>query len=246
MTHLRAITFDFWNTLVVEDGEQLARLRRAALLGILDETGIEVEDAELDRRLAAAGALHNVAWREGLRFTPREAAEHLADSLGSAAQARRTEIVAAYLEAGSEAKLQPAPQALEAVADLSDSGLTLGIVCDVGLTGSLYLRRHLEKLGILQHFSAWAFSDEVGAFKPSPRIFRHALAGMGMQASAEIAHVGDLKRTDVRGARDAGLLSIRYRGVFDDVSDSAEADFVIDDLLALRDFMTDGWCRSGP
>jgi FMN phosphatase YigB (HAD superfamily) len=51
-----------------------------------------------------------------------------------------------------------------------------------------------------------------------------------------MAHIGDLRRTDIAGARGAGWKSIRYIGFFDDQSDLPEADHVVKahgDLLEL-------------
>ncbi len=41
-------------------------------------------------------------------------------------------------------------------------------------------------------------------------------------------HVGDLKRTDVAGALESGLVPNRYRGHVDDTSDATEANLVIE------------------
>jgi len=88
---------------------------------------------------------------------------------------------------------------------------------------------------VLGHFDHWSFSDEVGWYKPAPQIFEHALAGLGGIEPEHAAHVGDLRRTDVAGAKAMGMVAVRYRGVFDnaqvvdDGHDRPEADLVIDD-----------------
>jgi putative hydrolase of the HAD superfamily len=106
-------------------------------------------------------------------------------------------------------------------------------------------------------FDWFSFSDEVGVYKPHETIFHHALTGMGVEDPTRVAHIGDLRRTDVAGARAMGMVSVRYRGVNDDASpdrnttsaevpepleftpDLPEADHVIDDhadLLATLGF----------
>jgi len=82
------------------------------------------------------------------------------------------------------------------------------------------LREHLIRRGLLPLFDHWSFSDEVGAYKPSPVIFEHALEGLGGPEPERVAHVGDLRRTDVAGALGMGMTAVRYTGVFDD--DSAD------------------------
>jgi putative hydrolase of the HAD superfamily len=106
----------------------------------------------------------------------------------------------------------------------------LGIICDIGLTPAPVLRDHLEARGILELFDDTTFSDEVGWYKPDGRIFAHALERLGVSRPESAVHVGDRLRTDVGGARRAGMGSIRYRGVFDDVDGSLpEADHVVGD-----------------
>jgi len=230
-----AICFDFWNTLVVEPGGMLSALRREAVVRTLLEHDVEVEEDVLDAHLAAAQALQAAAWQRGRRFTPSKAAQHVAGSIEGLGGDGRGRLMEAYLEAGREAELTLTPNAAETLAALSGAGIQLGIVCDVGLTGSPHLRAFLDRSGVLRHFRGWAFSDEVGHFKPSPLIFGHMTDQLTLGAGDPVWHVGDLRRTDVAGARESGLVPIRYRGMADDRSDAPDADRVIDDLAELVD-----------
>ncbi len=133
----------------------------------------------------------------------------------------------------------------ETLVALKERGLRLGIICDVGLTPSNVLRDYLAAHGVLDLFDHWSFSDEVGCYKPARAIFDHALAGLGGIDPARAAHVGDLRRTDIAGARAMGMTAVRYRGANDDPAgvDPAgeslpEGHHVIDDhtqLLAALD-----------
>ena len=123
----------------------------------------------------------------------------------------------------------------ETLVALKERGLRLGIICDVGLTPSHVLRDYLSGHGVLDLFDHWSFSDEVGCYKPAREIFEHALAGLGGVAPERAAHVGDLRRTDIAGARAMGMTAVRYRGANDDaeIEDDhgalVEGDHVIDD-----------------
>jgi FMN phosphatase YigB (HAD superfamily) len=228
-----AISFDFWHTLVAEPDGLLAVMRREAVMAALKEQGIEVEGDVLDAHLAQAQALQAEAWERGEHFEPMRAAIQLADAIEGLEGRARSRLLAAYLDAGGAVDLELSPGAAETLAALADGGVQLGIVCDVGLTGSQHLRALLERAGVLRHFTGWSFSDEVGHYKPSPAIFRHMLDQFGLRAGDVVWHVGDLKRTDVAGARRAGLVPIRYRGLVDDTSDAAEADLVIEHFSEL-------------
>ena len=228
-----AISFDFWHTLVAPPAGQFAALRREAVLGALSAGEFEVEADLLDAHLAATQALQAEAWGRGEHFEPARAAAHLADAIEGLEGDGHALVVAAYLDAGGAAEFELDPAAAATLAALAGEGVQLGIVCDVGLTGSPHLRAGLERAGVLRHFRGWAFSDEVGHYKPSAAIFAHMLDQFELGEGDVVWHVGDLKRTDIAGAREFGLVPIRYRGLADDASDAPDADLVIDDLFDL-------------
>jgi putative hydrolase of the HAD superfamily len=138
-------------------------------------------------------------------------------------------VIEAFLTAGRGAKLELAPDIRPCLESLNQRGLRLGIVCDVGFTGGEILREFLDREGLLGHFSGWAFSDEVGYYKPAPQSFEAALDALGA-GPREAVHVGDLRRTDIAGAAAVGMTTVRYRGLHDDSGEDGEreADFVLD------------------
>lgn len=229
----KAVSFDFWHTLVAEPGGVMSALRREAVVRALLEHEVEVEEEVLEAHLAATQALQAEAWHRGEHFEPERAATAFADAIEGLEGPGHGRVVEAYLGAGEAADLRLTAGAAETASALAGAGLQLGIVCDVGLTGSRHLRGFLERAGVLRHFRGWAFSDEVGHYKPSPAIFDHMLAQFELADGDVVWHVGDLRRTDVAGARDNGLIPIRYRGENDDRSDAPEADRVIDELPEL-------------
>ena len=129
--------------------------------------------------------------------------------------------------------MRVAPNIEACLERLAAADVRIGIICDVGMTPSPALRGYLDHHGLLGYFDHWSFSDEVGWYKPDPRMFAHAAAGLGEPDPGRTAHVGDLLRTDVAGARGVGWTSVRYRGLADDSGDDAEADLVVDDHLDL-------------
>jgi len=69
------------------------------------------------------------------------------------------------------------------------------------------IRRLLEYTGVDEYFDVVLDSMEVGVEKPDTRIFKKALAELGVK-SDEAVHIGDLLEIDMKGARDAGLIPI--------------------------------------
>jgi putative hydrolase of the HAD superfamily len=116
---------------------------------------------------------------------------------------------------------------------LRAAGIRRGLVCDTGLTPGYVVRKLLDRAGLLDELEVLVFSDEAGVPKPHPKVFRQALSQL--DASAEEAlHVGDLRRTDVAGARGVGMATARIRGHHDDRSEHPEADQVVDSHAELQ------------
>lgn len=227
MPTIEAVTFDFWNTIAHEPPGTMTEARRRAVGAACAEGGAEVEAELLIASLEEVGQTFQRSWADGRHFAPREAAAMLVRALGLEGAAE--ELVAeAFLMAGRGAELKLAPGIGECLAALDERGLRLGIVCDAGFTGGALLREFLDRAGLLDHFTGWAFSDEVGHYKPSRQIFDAALGALGAEPEAAM-HVGDLRRTDVAGAAAVGMRTVRYRALQDDPDPGVEADFVLDD-----------------
>ena len=187
-------------------------------------------DVARDALLAATAAaedFYEVRWRENRPFSPEEWSAQVLGEL-SIDDPPAHDAVAAELRRGLPATERMLAPGIEGtLRTLTDAGIKLGIVCDVGITPSVALRGYLEHFGVLKYFDHWSFSDDVGIYKPDGRIFTHALEGLGVEAG-EAAHVGDLRRTDVAGALGMGITSVRYRHWRDDLTDAPEAEVLLD------------------
>lgn len=232
---VRAVTFDFWNTLMREQSGMRDR-RLDAWLGLLEGEGAALERQVLGAAYERSWHRFQQAWQANLRYDAHDAVRDLLEHLAlQPSEATVASLVAVITDPDETWKPDPADHVGEVLERLSSLGVRIGIICDVGLTPSRILRRYLQQHGLLAYFDHWSFSDEVGTFKPDPVIFHHALAGLGDVDPAATAHVGDLRRTDIAGARGVGVLAVRYRGVHDDPgardagTHEVEGDHVIDD-----------------
>jgi FMN phosphatase YigB (HAD superfamily) len=219
-TTLTAITFDFWDTLVIAPREVATRAIRARHLAeALAAAGIHVADDRLDAAIGEVRRAFDRNWSGNRQFHAEDAVEvllaHLGEGASALADADRVALV--QIVRGDD-RVVPSltPNIAPTLRRLKERNVRLGIICDVGFAPSPVLRRHLDHHGVLGLFDHWSFSDEVGAYKPAPAIFRHALAGLGVDDPATAVHVGDLRRTDVAGARASGMVSVRYTGTNDD------------------------------
>ncbi len=242
------VTFDCWNTLLSEKNWPVAHrlrveeLRRAAL-----EAGREIPHGEAERAFDAAWGRHMEAWTEGIATGAQDIAKQGLAELGlEDAHPALEHLTRIFEEASHSSDVRALEGARETLDALERAGVPCALVCDTGLTPGRVVRRHLDREGLLSALIVQSFSDEVGAPKPDARTFAAALDPLGI-APERALHVGDLRRTDVAGARALGMTSIRIRQLYDDdpshdaggadeSNDWAEADHVVDshvDLLRL-------------
>jgi putative hydrolase of the HAD superfamily len=235
---IHAVTFDYWNTLVATAADRVYERRVKDWRDLLAGAGHEITDDALGRAFAGSWDSFRTAWRANRQFQTADGVDRALELLELRVETDVREIlIDTYGDTASSADLTLAPHLTPALDRLRAAGVRIGIICDVGMTPGPVLRDNLDHLGVLEYFDHTSFSDEVGTYKPDPAIFEHALAGLGADP-ARTAHVGDLRRTDVAGARAAGWISVRYAGLYDDDGgDDAiphvEADHVIHDHAEL-------------
>ena len=194
---VEAVTFDFWNTVMWEEP------------GSLREQRLEVWGERSARRDAGLERAHDAAHRPTTRpgaptgsFASRRPSPSCSTRLdGAPARCRRQLLVEGYSEAGRRAAVHPSDGVGACLRDAQGAGVRIG--------DRLRHRAHplargaraaRARTGCSAASTAFAFSDEVGRYKPAPEIFEHALA-LGGVAPERAAHVGDRRRTDVGGAR---------------------------------------------
>lgn len=209
---LRAVTFDYWDTLV-EGAAQAERtkLRRAALGRLL---------AELGHPLAAdaIAALHRDVsaeldrwWREEQRGYTTEDAVRLLLARRGITRPEACDHVTRAAGAIDEALVSHPPALLTGAADTLRAlaaRFPLAIVSDTGIASGRAQDRILELHGVRDLFKTTIYSMDVGWAKPRPEMFRAALDALGVEPGAAL-HVGDIERTDVRGALAIGMRAIR-------------------------------------
>ena len=231
----KAATYDFWNTLVAETTGSLDR-RRVLWTDVLLNNGYDISQNDLDAAFAEGWNFFDTNWRNNTQTT--------LDSVVSAAVSKlpaliedqvRHQLIQAYLDASESTPRHLLPEVKETLQKLKNAGLKLGVICDVGTIPSSQLRQWLKELEIYELFDFFGFSDEVQVYKPHPKIFHETLSGLGISDSSQCVHVGDLKRTDVAGARAIGMTTVRYTAGREDNEVGDEADFIINSHLQILD-----------
>ena len=235
---LRAVTFDYWDTLY-EGGARPERvaLRRTAVGALLGAYGRHLPEAQLRALYEESGHEAQRWWSEEHRgyrtderlrwileraaVTPREICEH----------------VTAAVDAVDNALLMLPPAMLAGAWQLLRTlsrHFVLAVISDTGFASGRAQDRLLEKDAARDFFSATIYSMDIGHAKPRPEIFAAAVDTLGI-APHEILHVGDNERTDVRGALAAGFRTVRLDVVRDGGPSAAE--FVARTYEELSDYL---------
>jgi putative hydrolase of the HAD superfamily len=232
---VRAVTFDFWNTLMWEEPGSLKEKRLEFWTEALEGLGAAVDPLELERAHDAAHQEYVDSWTAGHQFRVEDAVERMAARLdGDLSEGVERALIDGFSEGGRRAAVHPSAGVRECLETLKRAGIRIGIICDIGLTPSPVVCELLNRDGLLGFFDGMSFSDEVGHYKPARAIFEHALAGLGGVPPEQAAHVGDRRRTDISGAVAMGMTAIRYNGVYEDEAIRApEAEIVTANLAEL-------------
>jgi putative hydrolase of the HAD superfamily len=229
------MTFDCWNTLLREDSWAVAHaLRVDALVQACEDLGVERAREEAHRAFDEAWSRHMQMWEQGFASGAVEVARWALGELDLPPRGPALgRLVERFEEASHSGRVLAIEGAAETLEQLRRDGVRIGLICDTGLTPGRVVRQHLERQGILPFIEVTVFSDEWSRTKPDPALFRAALSELSSGPERAL-HVGDLRRTDVAGARSVGMRSVRIRATHDDLSGYAEADHVVASYAELR------------
>lgn len=197
---LRAVTLDFWGTLV-NDRHSAAPLRAAILAERLPDLTQEQVQAAYDaswRRFQAGMA-------QGWGLAPATLLSDTLDALGVSLRPQAYAQVLRRWETAHLASPPPlVPGAVETLRALRRRGLVIGLVSDTGATPGVVMRQFMVQLGVRSLFDWLTFSNETGVSKARPQPFLLTLRALGV-APHEALHVGDTPAADVDGAHAVGM-----------------------------------------
>jgi 2-haloacid dehalogenase len=220
MAEKEALAFDVYGTLV-------------------DPLGIETE---LQRLFPGEAAEVSRSWRQKqLEYTFRlTAMEHYEDFERVTCKALEYALAAAGRELGAPEKdllmsryddLELFPDAVPGLERIREAGHATAVFSN----GSpRMLEALMEATGLGEHFREVISVDEVGAYKPSPKVYRHAARRLG-RPIGEVRLVSS-NPFDVIGAEAAGMRAAwidRSGGLFDTLGPAP--DVVVGDLTELAD-----------
>ncbi len=83
----------------------------------------------------------------------------------------------------------------------------------------------LEKHGIKQYFTGFAFSDEVGRSKPDRAMFASAAEQLGVSIE-QMVHIGDRDHNDIQGPHALGMKAVLFTATRDVDRNHTRADAI--------------------
>jgi putative hydrolase of the HAD superfamily len=224
---IKAITFDCWNTLIIDDesrdGKMLSHLEF-----VCQENGISLADkdmaavwAEEDRLREAYVVAHNKT-KNAIQRT-----ETLLELLDIQLPLSEVIRVAYYFDRVALEVRPPKVPEVEEVLKVLAQQYRLGVICNGGFHSADTVKEILDAHKLLEFFEWLSFSDELDVAKPHRDIFEITVDKLGCELK-EAVHIGDSEYSDIAGAKNTGMKAILFTGINKKYEDHTTADFVID------------------
>ncbi len=240
--NIQAVTFDLWDTIIVDDSDEPKRTAKGLLSKFLTRRDLVWKFLEKQEPIArnlvnvsygATDAAFRKVWYDhNVTWPVKERLEIILKGLGRMLpQDELDELVKLHEE--MELQVQPdlAPGIIEAVKTLHGK-YKLGVISDTIFSSGTVLRKLLQINNIEQYFDVFIFSDEMGFSKPDPRVFTAAAKALDVNIT-EIAHIGDRDAKDIKGPQGLGAKAIYTTVVKDRGSSKTSADAICTDYANL-------------
>jgi len=240
LTNITAVTFDLWQTLLLDNrerGSARAMVRLEGTQQVLRNFG-EAYDLEHIREAYRTCYQHCRLIREsGLDVSFQEQIEIFVNKISDGQVARLDpeslqEITRVYADSFLTHPPVPHTQAVPVLEGIKAMGLRIGLISNTGMTPGTTFREFMDQHGMLDYFETLTFSDEVKLAKPNKEIFSMTLNAMGA-APSETIHVGDHVINDVVGAKRLGMKTVWITGFYereDPADPDSEPDSTVGDL----------------
>jgi HAD superfamily hydrolase (TIGR01509 family) len=126
-----------------------------------------------------------------------------------------------------------AEQALPGVADFTARALEAGLTLAVASSSSVaWVSGHLDRLALLDRFSAISTCENGVPAKPEPEVYRRALAAIGVDARHAVAF--EDSPNGITAAKAAGLRCIAVPNRMTSGLDLSQADRIVDSFVELE------------
>ena len=244
---LKAITFDLWDTVFIDDSDEPKRLERGLATKPITRRNLIEEFLRQHKEISRDtidtandimdAAFRHVWYEQNVTWTVNERLEILLKGLGLSLPLEGfDELVQQHEDMEVEISPDIAENIAGALSILSERYL-LGVISDTIFTPGRGLRQMLEKYDLLKYFKVFIFSDEIGYAKPLPIVFEAAAKQFNVEL-CEIIHIGDREEKDINGPQAVGARAVLTTVIKDRGSDRSKADAICTDYRMLPDIIS--------
>lgn len=208
---IKAITFDYWDTLVPIDEEKIKKMREERakeVVRFLKEKGYDFSYEEVKEISSKVWELYRVNPINNKEVTLYIMAEEILKNLKIRKRKKMVKsLVKIYEEYLYKAGLSVDKEVIEVIKILKEKGFKLGIVSNT--PGGNVEKKILEDTGISSFFDIMLFSSFEGVRKPHPEIFMKVINFFKIRPE-ELLHIGDTPELDIEGPLKIGAKAILW------------------------------------
>lgn len=233
---IKAITFDCWNTLIIDDGSPDTKMRDY-LEFVCQENGISLADKDIavawakEDKLREEYVITHHKTKNAMQRT-----ETLLDILEIRLPHPEVARIADYFDRIALEVLPPQVPKVSEILSVLSPRYKLGVICNGGYHSADTVRQILDAHGMLDFFEWLSFSDDLDVAKPHRDIFDITVRKLDC-GFEESVHIGDSEYADIVGAKNAGMKAILFTGINKKYEDHTTADFVIKSYSDLLYFL---------
>ena len=232
---IRAITFDLWDTVFIDDSDEPKRAaqglapkpaeRRNLIQQFLERhepISRDLIDLAYDTTDAA---FHHVWYGQNVTWTVRERLSVLLKGLKrNLPEPEFDELVRLHEDMELAVRPDLAPNIADTLSSLQGK-YKMGVISDAIFSPGRALQQLLADYDILKYFTSFIFSDEIGCAKPNAAVFQAAAKDLGVKPG-EIVHIGDRELKDIDGPHAVGARAVLCTVVKDRCSEKSKADAI--------------------
>lgn len=234
---MRAVTFDLWHTLVYDTrdmNEFWTSTRIEGMLEILNISGYQVLKNSLLEAYAGSGAIFEQ--RRHSSNKEIDVPEQIEIFLSLLKIEPEPGLIEALEKPYAEILLRKPPLAMDGaeqcLKQLKAKGYRLGLISNTGRTPGRVLRKVLDEMNLSGYFDHMTFSNEIGVRKPHLIPFCQTLKYLQTKAG-EAVHIGDHLKSDIFGAKNAGMKAILYKPLSKMEAVNVEPDAAVENLASI-------------
>jgi len=235
---MKTISIDFWNTLV--DAQTGGKQRHEARINKVKSIAAKYDKTVTNEQIEAAKKQISIEFDHEWLGKQRTMLTHeLVDRILThlnipAKKAEKAALTFTFQHSLLMGPPELATDVITIIPQLAEK-YPLAIISDTMFSPGSVLRAFLQTNQLLDYFSHFVFSDEVGYSKPDKRAFLQVLEKNKALAQHSI-HIGDIQATDIKGAQSVGMKAVLFTGLSDSDANSTTADFTANSWKQVASF----------